>query len=49
MRDLFDHYGLQERYNIFYTGLAELIVNAMVNIKEPMDIPFSFKGKNAHL
>jgi Fe-S oxidoreductase len=31
MRDLFDHYELQERYNIVYTGLAELIVNAMAN------------------
>ncbi len=25
LRDLFDYYGLERRYNIVYTGLAELI------------------------
>jgi hypothetical protein len=37
MRDLFEYYGLQEKYNINYTGLAELIANAMTYKKEPMD------------
>jgi Fe-S oxidoreductase len=35
LRDLFDYYHLGERYNISYMGLAELIVNAMTDLKEP--------------
>jgi Fe-S oxidoreductase len=35
LRDLFDHYGLTDRYNIHYVGLAELIVNAMADLHEP--------------
>jgi Fe-S oxidoreductase len=42
MRDLFEYYGLQERYNINYTGLAELIVNAMADMKERMSYAFPF-------
>ena len=33
-RDLFKFYNLTEEFNIGYTGLAELIVNAMPEIKE---------------
>jgi len=36
LRDLFNYYKLEERRNIVYTGLAELIVNAMVEIREPI-------------
>ena len=36
LRDLFNYYRLEERYNIVYTGLAELIANAMVEIREPI-------------
>ncbi|MBA7505383.1 hypothetical protein ES706_04050 [subsurface metagenome] len=36
LRDLFSYYKLEERCNIVYTGLAELIVNAMVEIREPI-------------
>lgn len=32
MRDIIGHYGLWEKHNIFYGGLVELIVNAMVDI-----------------
>ncbi|MFC1963984.1 (Fe-S)-binding protein [Chloroflexota bacterium] len=35
LRDLLDYYNLEEKHNIAYTGLAELIVNAMADIKEP--------------
>jgi len=35
IRDLFAFYNLFDRCNIFYGGLVELIVNAMVDIKEP--------------
>jgi Fe-S oxidoreductase len=35
MRDLFQHYGLWEKTSILYGGLVELIVNAMVDVKEP--------------
>lgn len=35
MRDLFAAYGLFEKCNILYGGLAELIANAMVDLKEP--------------
>lgn len=39
LRDLFNHYQIEDRGNITYTGLAELIVNAMVEIKEPFLSP----------
>lgn len=35
LRDLFNYYEIEDKANISYTGLAELIVNAMVEIKEP--------------
>ncbi|MFH1382023.1 MAG: (Fe-S)-binding protein [Chloroflexota bacterium] len=35
LRDLFDYYGVWEKSGILYGGLVELIVNAMVDIKEP--------------
>ncbi|MFH1375023.1 MAG: (Fe-S)-binding protein [bacterium] len=35
IRDLFAAYGLFERCNIFYGGLVELVVNAMVDIEKP--------------
>lgn len=35
LRDLLTFYQAGKRYNIFYSGLAELIVNAMVDIKKP--------------
>jgi Fe-S oxidoreductase len=34
-RDLFKYYGVWEKSGILYGGLAELIVNAMTDIKEP--------------
>ena len=34
-RDMFGYYGIQDKCNIIYGGLVELIVNAMVDIKEP--------------
>ncbi len=34
MRDLITHYDLWEKHRILYTGLVELIVNAMVDIPE---------------
>jgi Fe-S oxidoreductase len=34
-RDIFRHYGVREKSNIHHGGLAELIVNAMVDIREP--------------
>ncbi|UCF60678.1 MAG: (Fe-S)-binding protein, partial [Anaerolineaceae bacterium] len=34
-RDMFKYYGAREKFNIFYGGLAELIVNAMVDVKVP--------------
>jgi Fe-S oxidoreductase len=34
-RDIFDRYGVSEKSNIHYGGLAELIVNAMVDIRGP--------------
>ena len=36
LRDLFNYYKLEERCNIVYTGLAELIVNAMMEVREPI-------------
>jgi Fe-S oxidoreductase len=35
LRDLIEYYDLQEKYGIYYDGLVELIVNAIVDIKEP--------------
>jgi Fe-S oxidoreductase len=35
IRDIFAAYGVFEKCNILYGGLAELIVNAMSDIKEP--------------
>lgn len=35
LRDIFDYYGATEKSGIKYGGLVELIVNAMVDIKEP--------------
>ena len=35
LRDLFNYYNVWEKCGIFYGGLVELIVNAMVDIKEP--------------
>ena len=34
-RDLFSYYDASEKHGIFYGGLVELVVNAMVNVKEP--------------
>jgi len=34
-RDAIDHYDLKESYGIGYTGLADVIVNAMVDLPEP--------------
>ena len=35
IRDLFTYYNAWEKYGIIYNGLVELVVNAMVDIKEP--------------
>jgi Fe-S oxidoreductase len=35
IRDLLSYYQAGEKYNLFYGGLAELIVNAMVDLKKP--------------
>ena len=35
LRDLFSYYNVWEKCGILYGGLVELIVNAMVDIKEP--------------
>jgi Fe-S oxidoreductase len=35
LRDLLSYYGAREKYGIFYGGLAELIANAMVDLKKP--------------
>ncbi|HID76315.1 MAG TPA: (Fe-S)-binding protein [Planctomycetaceae bacterium] len=35
LRDLFQYYGALEKSGITYGGLVELIVNAMVDVKEP--------------
>lgn len=39
-RDMLDFYGAKEKSGLYYGGLVELIVNAMVDIKEPF-IDFS--------
>jgi len=35
IRDMFSYYNIEEQYNIAYTGLVELIVNAMVDMPVP--------------
>ena len=35
LRDLLSYYQAREKYSIFYGGLAELIVNAMVDLEKP--------------
>jgi hypothetical protein len=35
IRDLFQKYEIFEKYGIIYSGLVELIVNAMTDISEP--------------
>jgi Fe-S oxidoreductase len=35
IRDILDYFKVTERSNIYYGGLVELMVNAMVDIKEP--------------
>jgi hypothetical protein len=35
LRDLLQYYDVLEKSNITYGGLVELIVNAMVDVKEP--------------
>jgi len=35
IRDLIAYYHLREKYGIYYDGLVELIVNAMVDMKKP--------------
>ena len=35
IRDLLEFYGASQKSGIYYDGLVELIVNAMVDIKEP--------------
>lgn len=35
LRDAIAHYGLQEQFGIGYGGLADLIVNAMVDLPQP--------------
>jgi len=35
LRDLLNHYHLTEQFGIYYGGLVELIVNAMVDTKKP--------------
>lgn len=42
IRDLFDFYGAKEKSGLYYDGLVELVVNAMVDIKEPF-IDFDMK------
>jgi Fe-S oxidoreductase len=35
-RDMFTHYRAREKSGLFFGGLAELIVNAMVDVEEPI-------------
>jgi len=35
IRDLFTYYDVWEKSRILYGGLVELVVNAMVDVKEP--------------
>jgi len=34
IRDIFQYYNAKEKSNLIYGGLVELIVNAMVDVKE---------------
>jgi len=36
IRDIFDYFGAKEKAGLHYDGLAELIVNAIQGIKEPL-------------
>ncbi len=36
IRDLFEYYGAKDKSGFYYGGLAELVVNAMVDAKEPV-------------
>jgi Fe-S oxidoreductase len=36
IRDILNYYHAEERSRLYYGGLVELIVNAMVNMKKPM-------------
>ncbi len=36
LRDLIDYYGAREKSGLYYGGLVELIVNAMVDAQEPI-------------
>ena len=36
IRDILDYYGAKDRSGIYYGGLVELVVNAIVGIKEPI-------------
>jgi ABC-type proline/glycine betaine transport system substrate-binding protein len=36
IRDLLSYYQAGKKLNLFYGGLAELIVNAMADIKKPL-------------
>ena len=42
IRDIIGYYHAEERSNIHYGGLVELIVNAMAGMKKPM---IQFGGK----
>lgn len=35
LRDLIEYFDLEDKYGIYYDGLVELIVNAMVDMEEP--------------
>jgi hypothetical protein len=35
IKDLLSYYQAGEKYSLFYGGLAELIVNAMVDLEKP--------------
>lgn len=35
IRDLLDYYGAKDKSGLYYGGLVELVVNAMVDLKEP--------------
>ena len=35
IRDLFEHYEVFEKTGIWYTGLVEMMVNAMVDVEKP--------------
>ncbi len=35
IRDLFDYFGAKQKSGLYYGGLVELVVNAMVDVKKP--------------